>query len=87
MFDITKRKTSETAIIELTDGDGSPLYDDDGVRLTVTICGPASKTWQQADAERSRQQALRVEKNPRRVASAIVDNRKEDDLVFLLVLF
>lgn len=83
-FDITKRRAAETAKIELTDGEGAPLLDDDGNRLSVTICGPGSKTWQQADAERSRRQAVRAEKNPRKIASAIADHRREDEIDFLV---
>lgn len=84
MFDITKKRVSETAMIELTDGDGAPLLDDAGNRLAVTLCGPGSKTWQQADAERSRRQAARAEKNPRKIASAIADHRREDEIDFLV---
>lgn len=86
MFDITKKRVSETAKIELTDGDGAPLFDDAGNRLSVTLCGPGSKTWQQADAERNRRQATRVEKNPRKVASVISDHRREDEIDFLVAI-
>lgn len=86
MFDITKKRVNETARIELTDGDGAPLLDEDGNRLSVTLCGPGSKTWQQADAERSRRQAVRAEKNPRKIASAIADHRKEDEIDFLVAI-
>lgn len=86
MFDITKKRAAETAVIELTDGDGAPLLDDNGLRLTVTICGPASKTWRQADAEKSRKQAVRAEKNPRKMATAIADHREADNLEFLVAI-
>ena len=86
MFDITKKRVSDTAQIDLTDGDGSPLLDDDGNRLSVTLCGPGSKTWQQADAERSRKQASRAEKNPRKIASTIIDHRRDDDIEFLTAI-
>ncbi|MCK0531774.1 hypothetical protein [Sphingobium agri] len=85
-FDITKRRVSDTAKIELTDGDGAPLLDDEGNRLSVTLCGPGSRTWQQADAERSRKQALRAEKNPRKIASSIIDNRRDDEIDFLVAI-
>lgn len=83
MFDITKRRALETAEIRLTDGDGSPLLDDDKNRLTVTLYGPASKQWQAADAERNRRQLARAEKQPRKVAAAIADGKREDDNHFL----
>jgi hypothetical protein len=85
-FDITRKRVAETAKIELTDGDGAPLLDDEGTRLTVTLCGPGSKTWQQADAERSRRQASRAEKNPRKIASAIADHRRDDEIDFLVAI-
>jgi len=86
MFDITKKRALETAKIDLTDGEGAPLLDDDGNRLSVTLCGPGSKTWQQADAERSRKQASRAEKNPRRIASTIIDHRRDDEIDFLVAI-
>ena len=82
-FDITRKRVADTAKIDLTDGDGAPLLDDDNNRLSVTLCGPGSKTWQQADAERSRKQASRAEKNPRKIASTIIDHRREDEIDFL----
>lgn len=86
MFDITKKRVAETAKIELTDGDGAPLLDDDGNRLSVTLWGPGSKTWQQADAERNRRQAVRAEKNPRKIASTIADHRRDDGIDFLVAI-
>lgn len=86
MFDITKKRALETAKIDLTDGEGAPLLDDDGNRLSVTLCGPGSKTWQQADADRRRKQASRAEKNPRRIASTIIDHRRDDEIDFLVAI-
>lgn len=86
MFDITKKRALETAKIDLTDGEGAPLLDDEGNRLSATLCGPGSKTWQQADAERSRKQASRAEKNPRRIASTIIDHRRDDEIDFLVAI-
>lgn len=86
MFDITKKRVADTAKIDLTDGDGAPLLDDNGARLSVTLCGPGSKTWQQADAERSRKQAARAEKNPRKIASTIIDHRRDDEIDFLVAI-
>ena len=95
MFDITKRRALQTAEIPLNNGDGSPLMDDgenalpqengDKVltRLSATLCGPASKTWQQADAERNRSQLAAAEKSPRKVAAAIAANKRDDDNKFL----
>ena len=85
-FDITRKRVADTAQIDLTDGDGAPLLDDHGNRLSVTLCGPGSKTWQQADAERSRKQASRAEKNPRKIASTIIDHRRDDEIEFLTAI-
>lgn len=85
-YDITRKRVSETADIELTDGDGAAMFDDDGTRLTVTICGPGSKTWQQADAERNRRQASLVEKNPKKWGSAFADKRRDEEIEFLVAI-
>jgi hypothetical protein len=82
-FDISKRRALETAEIQLNNGDGAALVDDDGNRLSATLFGPASKQWQQADAERNRRQLARAEKSPRKVAAAIADGKREDDNHFL----
>lgn len=92
MFDITKKRALETADIELVNGDGSPLYGDpvvgeDGTTtipvLSVTVHGPGSKVWQQADAERSRRRTARIEKNRGRLSAALEAGR-EDEVDFLV---
>lgn len=82
-FDITKKRAAETAKIELVTGEGSPLNDDDGNRLGVTVYGPGSKRWEQANAERSRKRTLRIEKN-RGKLSAALDGGQEDEIEFLV---
>ena len=59
-YDITKKRVTETGEITLKDADGSPLLDDDGNELTVTVHGPGSKVWQQASAEQNRKRAERM---------------------------
>lgn len=81
-FDITRKRATETATIDLVDGEGSPLLDDEGNQLSVTVYGPGSKVWQQADAERNRRRVARLEKN-RGKMSAGLGGAKEDDLDFL----
>lgn len=81
-FDITKKRALETAQIDLVNGDGSPLLDDDGNQLAVTVHGPASKVWQAANAERGRKRAERMRKNGGKVEAAL-DNAKEDQVEFL----
>jgi hypothetical protein len=85
MFDITKKRALETAKIDLVNGDGSPLYDDDGNVLSVTVNGPGSKLWQQADAERNRRRTARIEKNRGRITAAL-DNAREDEVDFLTAI-
>lgn len=81
-FDITKKRALETAQIELKNGDGSPLLDDDGNQLYVTAHGPASKVWQQAAAEQNRKRAERLRKNGGRMEAAL-DHAREDQIEFL----
>lgn len=82
MFDITKKRALETARIDLVAGDGAPLYDDEGNVLSVTVHGPGSKVWQQADAERNRRRTARIEKNRGKLAAALEGGR-EDEVDFL----
>lgn len=84
-FDITKKRAAETAKIELVNGEGSPLTDDAGNVLSVTVHGPGSKVWQQADAERSRRRTSRIEKNRGKLTAAL-DNAKEDEVDFLVAI-
>lgn len=84
-FDITKRRAAETAQIELEDGAGGPLLDDDGNRMKATICGPGSKVWQRADADRNRKRTARIEKSRGRIGAAI-DKGKEDETEFLVAI-
>lgn len=85
MFDITKKRAVETAQIELVTGDGSPLYDDEGNALSVTVHGPGSKIWQQADAERNRRRTARIEKNRGKIAAAL-DHARDDEVDFLCAI-
>jgi hypothetical protein len=84
MFDITKKRALETAQIELVNGDGSPMYDEAGNELSVTVHGPGSKLWQQADAERSRKRTARIQKN--RNITAALDQGREDEIDFLCAI-
>lgn len=81
-FDITKKRALETAQIELQAGDGSPLVDDEGNQLYVTVHGPASKIWQQADAEMSRKRAERIRKGGGKIEAAL-DHGLADRIDFL----
>lgn len=82
-FDITKKRVSETGVIELKGPDGAPLLDDDGNVLSVTVSGPGSKVWQQANSEMNRKRAERLRKNNNRIEAAL-DNAKDDQVDFLV---
>ncbi len=83
MFDITKKRASETGAIDLVAGDGTPLLDDDGNQLSVTVHGPGSKVWQAAQAELNRKRAERMRKNGGKLEAAF-DHAKEDRVEFLV---
>jgi hypothetical protein len=84
-FDITRRRAHETAAIPLDDGEGSPLLDDNGKPLSTTVHGPGSKTWRDADAERNRKRALKLEKNRNKISAVLADAR-DDDIDFLVAI-
>lgn len=83
MFDITKKRASETGVIDLKNGDGGMLYDDEGNQLSVTVYGPGSKIWQQADAENNRRRNERIRKAGGNFTTAL-DNVKDDQIDFLV---
>lgn len=82
MFDITKRRVSETGKIELKGPDGAPLKDDDGNVLSVTVHGPGSKVWHDASADLNRQRAARLRKAGGRIEGAM-ESAVEDQVELL----
>jgi len=82
MFDITKKRVGETGTIELKAADGGRLTDDDGNVLSVTVYGPGSKVWQQAQAEMNRQRAVRLRESGGRIEGAI-ENAVDDQVELL----
>lgn len=81
-FDITKKRAATNGDIELKNGDGSPMTDDKGNPLSVTVHSPASKQWEQANAEVNRKRAERMRKNGNNI-SAAMENAKIDQIEFL----
>lgn len=81
-FDITTKRAAESGDIALKDGDGSPLHDEAGNPLSVTVHSPASKQYQQAQAEVNRKRAERLRKNGGKMEAAL-DNAREDAIEFL----
>ena len=82
-YDITKKRLRETAEIELDEADESPMLDDEGNRLSVTVHGPGSKVWRQADAEVNRRKASRAGKNLKTLTSSMTEHKYDDDTYFL----
>ena len=82
-FDITRRRAQQAASIPLVDGEGAPMLDDEGKALSVTVHGPGSKVWRDADAERNRKRALKLEKNRNKISAVLADAR-DDDLDMLV---
>lgn len=86
MFDITQKRALDTATIELVEGDGSPLLDDKGNRLSVTVYGPGSKQWQQAEAESNRRRAIKLQNAGKNKLAAALEDAAEDQVVFLTAI-
>lgn len=82
MFDITQKRAAESGLIELKNGDGSPMLDDEGNALSVTVHSPASKQWEQAQAEMNRKRAERLRKNGGKMEAAL-ENARLDQIEFL----
>lgn len=80
-FDITNARARDTATIPLKNGDGTPLVDSEGAKITVTLSGPGTKVWKQAEAERNRKRRTRArEEND---IMAAMDDAEEDQIAFL----
>ena len=62
MFDITTLAATETSIVELVGGDDTPLYDDKGERLTITVYGPGTKVYQRAQQRQQNQLMDKIKK-------------------------
>lgn len=76
-FDITQKRAVETADIKLKNGDGSIMLDAEGNPLSVTVCGPASKTWSAANAELNRKRAKKLQDGGGKIAAALEDATAE----------
>jgi hypothetical protein len=82
MFDITKKRATETATIKLKNADGSSMKDDKGEVLTATVYGPGSKPWQDGQTELSRKRTERIKEADGNITAA-VDGGAEDQNEFL----
>jgi len=69
-FDITKFAAADTAVIKLMNGDDTPLLDDAGKRLTVTVYGPGSEQYAEAQQRKQNRIVARLRKKGKVDASA-----------------
>lgn len=60
MFDITKKRATETATINLKNADGTVMKDEAGNLLTVTIFGPGSAAYAAGQTEMARKRQERM---------------------------
>ena len=81
LFDITQEAVSETADLELKRADGSPLTDGKGKQLSITMYGPGSSQYVEAQAEGKRRARSRAEK-ANNIYRAL-DGAEDDHLHFL----
>jgi hypothetical protein len=70
MFDITTLAATDTSTVELVGGDDSPLFDDKGKRLSITVYGPGSKVYQRAQARQQNQLMDKIKKRGKMDQSA-----------------
>jgi hypothetical protein len=86
MFDITKVAAQDQFILELNNANDTPLVDDQGTRLSVTLWGPGSKA-ARALRQRRIQQALHEQKRSGTVKlnAEDIERRQADDMAELTV--
>lgn len=70
MFDITTLKAEETGTLELLNGQDEALVDDKGKRLSITLYGPGSKQYANAQAKRNNRTVERLRKKGKSDLSA-----------------
>jgi hypothetical protein len=80
MFDISKLAVNETSIIELETPDGDSLLNDEGKPLSITVYGPGSRKFQQAQSVRNRAVLEFVKKGGKKMKD---NEQRELDAEFL----
>jgi len=81
MFDITKAAVEETAKLKLTDANGSPLTGDKGKPCSITLNGPGSTAFAQAEAARQNRLLERARKGKKEFLTA--DEQRIEQAEFL----
>ena len=76
MFDITKKRATETATIPLKEADGTPMRGDKKEPLTVTVYGPGSKAWADGQVELGRRRTERVKEADGNLTAALKRGKK-----------
>ena len=79
MFEITQIAARDTFTLELKNGNGDVLLDASGAPLSVTVYGPGSKAFRQAQAERNQRMIDRMAKAGKTRLSA-EENQRETAL-------
>ena len=85
MFDITSEAVQDTATLNLSRANGSPMIGEDGKRASITLCGPGSRTYLQAEAETRRRARAKVDQAGGRITAAM-DGTDEDEADFLAAI-
>ena len=70
MFDITQTAVEETAVCELNNADDAPLIGDENKQCTVTLYGPGSAPYAQAEAKRQNRLLERLRRKGKTEMSA-----------------
>jgi hypothetical protein len=81
MFEITTLAAKDTFTLDLVSASDEPLIDADGKRLSVTVYGPGSKTYQKANAERTQRMIDRMAKRGKVKLSA--EEQQRENAAFL----
>lgn len=78
MFDIMSKAVSETGTIELLDADDEPLFGEKGNRSSITLYGPGSKVYEEADNERQNKLLEIMQRRPGKTKISTEDRRQMD---------
>jgi hypothetical protein len=84
MFDITKTAVEETAICELNGADDSPLIGDDSKQCSITLYGPGSAPFAQAEAKRQNRLLERLRRKGKTEMSA--EEQRAESAEFLAAI-
>lgn len=78
MFEITSIAAKETCDSQLVNGNNDPLFDVDGNRLSVTVHGPGSMVYAEAQAARNQRLMDRIVNSSGNAKISTADQIKEN---------